>query len=38
MKKLAVALYSLFFEIGGVFAQSEATEMPEDKANNPDLS
>ena len=37
MKKLAVALFSLFFVIGGVFAQSEASEMPEDNANKPDL-
>lgn len=38
MKKLAVALFSLFFVIGGVFAQSETSEMPEDNANKPDLS
>jgi hypothetical protein len=38
MKKLAVAFFSLFFVIGGVFAQTEASEMPEDTANKPDLS
>ncbi len=38
MKKLAVALLSLFFVAGGLFAQAETGEMPQESANKQDLS